>query len=654
MQDHPLLTQFLNSSSSSDFERIIDAHGAMVFGTALRSTRHRALAEEVTQEVFIILGRKAATIREPHKLGAWLHRTSIQCAANANRREAKRRKIMDQYANEFPPSSEVSPKDQAAWQEALPHLDETIDQLQPSDREAVILRFYEKTSFKDIAKLHGKSEDVCRKRVYRALEKLASLLKKRGVLIPPATLGIGMGACLTQDALPMTAGAIAGLALVSPTTAKFITFANCLLAMSSYKLTIVTAAVTALIPIGLQWQANLAHAVSSEAAPAAVLELVPLLGEATRPTTAETGTTRKPSEILAMLQMCAEIRNPYQCVLKIRAFMFSLQREEFPAALEALRDFENQSNHPGVYDGVTALFHHWATQDPETASQMALEGDLKRFHRNMLTGVVTGWIEYDPPALEQFIEDLPQSKNRERLESAQSTYLARLYPEAAADKALGIEDPDKQTERLHRILAQEWDDPTAALQWLENIEPGHRKDGLLQDLLWDLSETQPAEAFARTLESLEGEQRKSTLRGVIQPWTESDAHAAFAALLALPQDSRDGNIIEAFAKSLTDLSTSNQYLEQLSEMPDRIAFISGLAGNLTHDRHDMTSITPDNVAIIRPLVEGMQPGEDRFSARWDMATGWSAIDFEAARDWYYAQPEVSPSMKAKFAEFYQP
>ena len=89
-------------------------------------------------------------------------------------------------------------------------------------------------------------------------------------------------------------------------------------------------------------------------------------------------------------------------------------------------------------------------------------------------------------------------------------------------------------------------------------------------------------------------------------------------------------------------------------MPDRTAFISGLAGNLTHDRHDMTSITPDNVAIIRPLVEGMQPGEDRFSARWDMATGWSAIDFEAARDWYYAQPEVSPSMKAKFAEFYQP
>ena len=105
MQDTAILSRYLETRSSADFERLVDAHGAMVFGAALRYTRDRALAEEVTQEVFVILVRKAATIREPHKLGAWLHRTTMQCAANANRREAKRRRLIDQSANELPESS---------------------------------------------------------------------------------------------------------------------------------------------------------------------------------------------------------------------------------------------------------------------------------------------------------------------------------------------------------------------------------------------------------------------------------------------------------------------------------------------------------------------------------------------------------------------
>ncbi|MEM8486934.1 MAG: sigma factor, partial [Bacteroidota bacterium] len=105
MEDPAILSRYLATRSSTDFERLVEVHGSMVFGAALRHTRHRALAEEITQEVFVILVRKAAAIREPHKLGAWLHRTTLQCAANANRREARRRRIMDEYANELPKST---------------------------------------------------------------------------------------------------------------------------------------------------------------------------------------------------------------------------------------------------------------------------------------------------------------------------------------------------------------------------------------------------------------------------------------------------------------------------------------------------------------------------------------------------------------------
>ena len=47
-----MLKRYVESGTSADFEALVRANGALVFGTALRSTRQRALAEEVTQEVF--------------------------------------------------------------------------------------------------------------------------------------------------------------------------------------------------------------------------------------------------------------------------------------------------------------------------------------------------------------------------------------------------------------------------------------------------------------------------------------------------------------------------------------------------------------------------------------------------------------------------
>ena len=95
-------------------------------------------------------------------------------------------------------------------------------------REAVILR---ETSFKELARGHGMSEDACRERFYRTLEKLASLLTKRGILIPPAKLGTGMGACLNQDALLIASESIAKVALTSTPATESSILAKSLLGM---------------------------------------------------------------------------------------------------------------------------------------------------------------------------------------------------------------------------------------------------------------------------------------------------------------------------------------------------------------------------------------------------------------------------------------
>lgn len=652
MQSELLLTRYLESGSGADFERMVQAHGAMVFGTALRSTRSRALAEDVTQEVFIILARKATGIREPHKLGAWLHRTAIQCAANTNRREARRRKSMETYSDDVRNLKFDSEEDEAAWQHALPHLDRAIEELPSSDREAVIMRFYERSSFRDIAGLLNKSEGSCRKQVSRALDKLAGLLKKRGVAVPPTALGVGLGGYLAQDSLPIAAGQITQLAMAAKSSAGVTTLTQTLLVMSGYKLTIVTASLAALFPIGLQWQANKAQAVSRPGTIALPGASLPTASQS-RPTEVAKPITqpRTSEQLFAEMQAISDSGHSYRVDPQLRHLMYGLREEEMEAALEALHLFGDSPGKRSRLAHLTVanpLFSRWAMFDPIEASRHAMDIADDRLRHVALNGLVHSWVTSDLKSLETFIEDLPPGGDRTKINDAFWRYLAESDPQAAADKALALADLDQQTERLNRVLFGWYRDPGAGIEWLENVPDSLSKDQWLDRLITYLAPEKPSEAFEKSLTLLEGTQQKSTIRRVMEDWADADPVEALAALMDLPDTVRDGHIIEALGRGVSDFTVIDRLLAQLPAGSDRSALINGLASGLPQARHEMRNVTPQKIEKLRQLVEDLPPGEDRFSARWNLAGAWAALDYEQARQWYHSQPDVSESMKEKF------
>ena len=79
-----------------------------------------------------------------------------------------------------------------AWESVAPLLDEAIDQLEPDDRAAILLRFYERHDFRAVGVALGSSEDAARMRVGRALEKLQTVMKHGGVGLPVAALGAAL------------------------------------------------------------------------------------------------------------------------------------------------------------------------------------------------------------------------------------------------------------------------------------------------------------------------------------------------------------------------------------------------------------------------------------------------------------------------------
>jgi type II secretion system protein G len=174
MTDHDLLHQYLNDHSQEAFAQLADRHVHWLYSTAVRLVHDAALAQDVTQAVFLVLVQKARSIPSSTPLAPWLFRVLRHVALSAIRSESRRR-IHETEAAAMIPQTATLPEP-SDWSELSPHLDEAVERLPIADRTAVLLRFYQKLSFPQLGTELGISEEAARKRVNRALDKLRSLL----------------------------------------------------------------------------------------------------------------------------------------------------------------------------------------------------------------------------------------------------------------------------------------------------------------------------------------------------------------------------------------------------------------------------------------------------------------------------------------------
>jgi RNA polymerase sigma factor (sigma-70 family) len=173
-----LLRQFANTRDQSAFTTIVHRHIHLVYSAALRQVRNAHLAQDVTQTVFIILAQKAASLSKTHTiLSAWLL-TVTRFASMDALKLAARRKHHEQKAAELNTMrmQKTEAQSDPTWSQIEPHLDHALASLRDADRQAIALRFFEDRSMRDVGAALGISEDAAKQRVFRAIEKLRSIL----------------------------------------------------------------------------------------------------------------------------------------------------------------------------------------------------------------------------------------------------------------------------------------------------------------------------------------------------------------------------------------------------------------------------------------------------------------------------------------------
>src|SRR5262245_23055844 len=101
---------------------------------------------------------------------------------------------------------------ESVWAQMSPHLNEALDKLPAREREALLIRFFEEKSHKEIAGALGISEDAAKMRVSRAIEKLRFVFARQGFLVPSAVLLATLSAHSAQAAPTGLNAAVATMA----------------------------------------------------------------------------------------------------------------------------------------------------------------------------------------------------------------------------------------------------------------------------------------------------------------------------------------------------------------------------------------------------------------------------------------------------------
>jgi cobalt-zinc-cadmium efflux system membrane fusion protein len=228
LDDSQLLERFVGLADGAAFEVLVWRHGGRVLDVCRRCLHSHPDVEDAFQATFLILVRRARSIRKGQSLGSWLYKVAYRVALRTRRAAARR---LDQEAKVPARSAPEACRPQAAA-ELRPVLFEELDRLGEKYRLPIVLCYLQGLTTAEAAKQLGCAKGTVHSRLSSAREQLRARLGRRGITLPAAGLGTlllaGAGAAavpagLVGSTLKIVALAVSGKALPQSAATSHVT-----------------------------------------------------------------------------------------------------------------------------------------------------------------------------------------------------------------------------------------------------------------------------------------------------------------------------------------------------------------------------------------------------------------------------------------------
>jgi RNA polymerase sigma factor (sigma-70 family) len=187
--DATLLERFVLARDEDAFASLMARHAPLVLGVCRRVLRDVHEAEDVAQATFLVLARRADSIRRSASVAAWLHRTARHLALKHARGEVRRRQ---REVQRQPPLADPHPDplDELSVHELLAIFDEEIERLPERYRLPIVLCYLEGRTHKEAAGQLGWTAGSVKGRLERGRELLHRRLVRRGLTLPVILVGL--------------------------------------------------------------------------------------------------------------------------------------------------------------------------------------------------------------------------------------------------------------------------------------------------------------------------------------------------------------------------------------------------------------------------------------------------------------------------------
>jgi RNA polymerase sigma factor (sigma-70 family) len=185
--DRTLLQRFTRQADTAAFTSLVQRHGPMVLGVCRRILHDSHDADDAFQTTFLLLVRKASGLRNPERLGPWLHGVACRTALKAR---ALRLRNRDRQQ----PLGEATAKDgnDPIWRDLRPILDDAVRALPEKYREPFVLCYLEGLTNAEAARRLACPSGTVATRLSRARDLLRSRLTRRGVTLSAAGLALAL------------------------------------------------------------------------------------------------------------------------------------------------------------------------------------------------------------------------------------------------------------------------------------------------------------------------------------------------------------------------------------------------------------------------------------------------------------------------------
>ncbi len=200
--DAQLLRRFATQREESAFAALLSRHGRLVWDVCRHTLNHEHDAEDAFQATFLVLARKAGSIRKGESVGSFLYGVAYRTSLKARRRAAARRHREEKTAR-----PDAQPPTDAGLRELQTILAEEVSRLAPKYRTPFVLCCLEGMSKREAADELGWKEGTVSSRLANARKVLHARLTRRGVVLAAAltTAAVAVGSASAVPAALLTA-----------------------------------------------------------------------------------------------------------------------------------------------------------------------------------------------------------------------------------------------------------------------------------------------------------------------------------------------------------------------------------------------------------------------------------------------------------------